>query len=111
MNGECQTDGHGSLYLSSLHVAHNENDLIHLEIEYVVTITHDQSLTDMVPIKDKNRKLHIAINDKVEKETIKMVDETFSVSAEWVHHKLTTLKRNVLIHCSSGISRSPSFVI
>ena len=106
-----KTDKNGYLYLSSLHVAHNESDLKHLDIEYVLTITHDKSLSDKVALKNKENKMHISINDKVEDETIKIVNELFPVSTKWIHEKLTVSKKNVLVHCSSGISRSSSMVI
>ena len=101
----------GALYLSSLSVAHNEQDLKQLGIEYVLTITHDKSLSDDVPSIHKNRKLHLSINDKVDVETAAAVNKEFPVACEWVQHKLIKIKKNVLVHCSSGISRSSSFII
>ena len=106
-----KTNENGYLYLGSLHVAHNALDLAHLNIEYVLSITHDKSLSEKVPLKNKENKLHISINDKVEDETIKIVNEQFPIAAKWIYDNLISKKKNVLVHCSSGISRSSSMVI
>eukprot|EP01083_Nonionella_stella_P176985 620763_1 len=66
-----KSDDIGALYLSNIQVAHNAKDLMHLQIKYVLTVTHDKSLSEKVPLNSKDCKFHIAINDKVEDETIK----------------------------------------
>ena len=101
----------GALYLSSLTVAHNASDLKYLGIGYVLTITHDQALSNDIPLIKQSNKLHISINDKVEDETIAAVHKDFPAACKWVNDKLTTMEQNVLVHCSSGISRSASFMI
>eukprot|EP01083_Nonionella_stella_P002265 6510_1 len=106
-----KSDDIGALYLSNIQVAHNAKDLMHLQIKYVLTVTHDKSLSEKVPLNSKDCKFHIAINDKVEDETIKAVNSQFPMASQWIHGKLTGLKGNTLVHCSSGISRSSAVII
>ncbi|ETO25617.1 dual specificity protein phosphatase [Reticulomyxa filosa] len=102
------------MYLGPLSVAHNVNDLFYLNIGYTVTLTGDEEISSQIPIRDDTRRLHCKMLDTVASNVLSQMTKEYPRMVDWVKSKMSKeekTQKNVLVHCSSGISRSSSFVI
>ncbi|KAJ7065208.1 protein-tyrosine phosphatase-like protein [Mycena amicta] len=93
------------LYLSDYLTAHNEKDLVRLNISHVVSVLDRvPSIPGHIP---EDRKLHISVADRSDVDISQYLTQTTAFIAAALAE---SEDNNVLVHCFQGVSRSATVV-
>lgn len=61
-------------------------------------------------IKSGVEYMRVSVGDSRDEEDIDLMKKSIPLVVEWIHYYHQILKKNVLVHCHHGITRSASFV-
>jgi len=89
------------VYLSDYFTAHNEKQVVALNITHVVSLLDTvPTIPDCIP---EDRRLHIAVADRPDVD----ISQYFTQTTEFITAALLeSEENNVLVHCFQGVSRS-----